>query len=84
MIMNPFMSDQDLLDLASSKLGLDAGTLMERYYGGSSDAEHELDEFRRTGKLQDSFAAMLRFKLEAADQDAQAAFYDHGSSAQTA
>jgi len=61
--MNPFMSDIDLLELATSQLGMDASALMQRYYGSRKDAQHELEEFGRTGALQDSFRAMLRSTL---------------------
>jgi hypothetical protein len=61
--MDLFVSDQDLLDSAAQRLGLEAETLMGRYYGSPDDAYHELEEFHRTGRLQASLAELLRLEL---------------------
>jgi hypothetical protein len=61
---NPFMSDQDLLHTAAEQLGIDAQALMRRYYGSWGDALQEMEQFRNTGQLQESFAAMLRMLLD--------------------
>jgi len=63
--MNPFMSDTELLALAVRRLGMEPEALMQRYYGSILDAEHEFEEFCRTGQLQDSFRVMLRARLNA-------------------
>ncbi|WP_027136156.1 hypothetical protein [Geminicoccus roseus] len=62
--MNPFMTDADLLALASERLAMSGEALMQRYYGSLLDARHEMEEFQRTGRLQNSFATMLRTKLD--------------------
>lgn len=56
-------SDEDLLRAAAQRLGVDAETLMRRYYGSSSDARDELEELERIGRLQDSLAGRLRAQL---------------------
>lgn len=61
--MHLVMSDEKLLQLAADQLGCDGATLMQRYYGSASDARQEMEEFRRTGRLQDSFAGLLRSQL---------------------
>ena len=67
--MNPFMSDHDLLHAAAERLGIDAEALMRRYYGSLGDALQEMEQLRRTGQLQESFAAMLRLLLDGAAVD---------------
>ncbi|WP_222182592.1 hypothetical protein [Geminicoccus harenae] len=69
--MNPFMSDMELLGLAARRLGMEPEMLMQRYYGSILDAEHEFEEFCRSGRLQDSFRAMLRARLNAMPGEAQ-------------
>jgi hypothetical protein len=64
LMMNPFMSDQDLLHAAAERLGTDAQALMRRYYGSWGDALQEMEQFHSTGQLQESFAAMLRMLLD--------------------
>ena len=61
--MTTISSDRDLLHEVSERLGIDAETLMERYYGSIEDGRHEMDEFVRTGRLQASFAELLRVEL---------------------
>ena len=58
--MNPDMPDQDLLTAAVQRLGVDAETLLRRYYGSPQDMQDELEAFRRTGRLQTDFARLLR------------------------
>jgi hypothetical protein len=65
--MTPFMSDQDLLHATAERLGIDAQALMRRYYGsyGSwDDALQEMEQFRSTGQLQESFVVTLRMLLD--------------------
>ena len=57
------MLDKDLLDTAVQHLGVDAETLMHRYYGSPQDMLDELEVFRSTGKLQADFAQLLRREL---------------------
>jgi hypothetical protein len=61
--MNYDMSDKDLLTLAAQRLGVEAETLMRRYYGSPQDMHDELEEFRSTGRLQADFARLLRREL---------------------
>ena len=61
--MNLTMSDRDLLHLTARQLGIDAESLMRRYYGADGDVLDELQEFDRTGVLQPSFAELLRSEL---------------------
>jgi hypothetical protein len=61
--MTPVSSDADLLHVASQQLGIDAEALMTRYYGSPGDVRLELEEFLRTGRLQPSFAELLRAEL---------------------
>ncbi|WP_191058462.1 hypothetical protein [Geminicoccus harenae] len=65
------MSDMELLGLAARRLGMEPEMLMQRYYGSILDAEHEFEEFCRSGRLQDSFRAMLRARLNAMPGEAQ-------------
>jgi hypothetical protein len=69
--MNPFMSDMELLALAASRLRMEPEMLMQRYYGSILDAEHEFEEFCRSGQLQDSFRVMLQARLNAMPGEAQ-------------
>jgi hypothetical protein len=64
-------SDQDLLDSAAQRLDRDAETLMQRYYGCPEDGRQELEEFNRTGKLQPSFAQLLRHELQVIQASAE-------------
>jgi hypothetical protein len=57
------LSDIDLLHAAAQRLGIEAEQLMLRYYGSRRDARIEMEELSRTGRLQASFAAMLRLEL---------------------
>jgi hypothetical protein len=57
------MTDIDLLHAAARLLGIEAEQLMLRYYGSRRDARAEMEELNRTGRLQASFAAMLRLEL---------------------
>ena len=57
------MSDTDLLHAAAQRLGIKAEQLLTRYYGCQRDARTELEELKRTGRLQASLAAMLRLEL---------------------
>ena len=52
-------SDADLLGRAARHLGVDALTLMRRYYGSPEDARLELGELGRTGRLQASLVQLL-------------------------
>ncbi len=61
--MNAFMSDHELMERATERFGMDAEMLMQRYYGSILDARLEMEEFLRSGRLQASFAAMLRARL---------------------
>jgi hypothetical protein len=62
--MTPFMSDQDLLHATAERLGIDSQALMRRYYGSWDDALQEMEQFRSTGQLQESFIATLRMLLD--------------------
>lgn len=64
-------SDEDLLRTAAQRLGVDVETLMRRYYGSPGDARDELEELRRTGRLQDSLAGALRAQLDDLDPAAE-------------
>jgi hypothetical protein len=57
------MADIDLLHAAARLLGINAEQLMLRYYGSRRDARTEMEELNRTGRLQASFAAMLRAEV---------------------
>jgi hypothetical protein len=61
--MNAFMSDHELMERATERFGMDAEMLMQRYYGSILDARLEMEEFLRSGRLQTSFATMLRARL---------------------
>lgn len=61
--MNAFMTDHELMERATERFGMDAEMLMQRYYGSILDARLEMEEFLRSGRLQPSFAAMLRARL---------------------
>lgn len=64
-------SDEDLLRTAAQRLGVDAETIMRRYYGSPGDARDEIEEFERTGRLQESLADALRLKLGELDPAAE-------------
>jgi hypothetical protein len=65
------MLDKDLLNAAVQHLGVDAETLMQRYYGSPQDILDELEAFRRTGHLQADFARLLRRELSRLQQPAE-------------
>lgn len=56
-------SDAELLEAAAGRLRASPETLMRRYYASGPDALHELEQLGRTGRLQASFAALLRAEL---------------------
>ena len=56
-------ADTDLLQSAARQLGIDPEGLMTRYYGSPDDVHLELEQFQRTGRLQPSFAELLRLEL---------------------
>jgi hypothetical protein len=57
------MLDKNLLDAAVQRLGVDAETLMHRYYGSPQDVQDELEAFHNTGRLQADFARLLQREL---------------------
>jgi hypothetical protein len=61
------LSDTDLLSATGRKLGTSAEELMLRYYRSSEDAHVELQD---TGRLQASFARLLRRKLDSPQKPA--------------
>jgi hypothetical protein len=61
--MNVFMTHHELMERATERFGMDAEMLMQRYYGSVLDARLEMEEFLRSGRLQESFATMLRARL---------------------
>jgi hypothetical protein len=62
--MHPIASDKDLLGTAARCLGVEAELLLlQRYYGSREDARYELAQLDRTGRLQASFARLLRLEL---------------------
>jgi hypothetical protein len=64
------LSDTDLLSATGRKLGTSAEELMLRYYRSSEDAHVELQELEHTGRLQASFARLLRRKLDSPQKPA--------------
>ena len=58
------MHDKDLLHTAAERLDTDPETLLRRYYGSPADAQLELEEVERTGRLQESLARVLRLEID--------------------
>jgi hypothetical protein len=69
--MNYDLSDRELLNAAARRLGVEAKALLLRYYGSPQDMHDELEEFRRTGRLQADFAQLLRRELAGAQLPAE-------------
>ena len=65
--MTTITSDAELLDTASQQLGAEPEALMTRYYGSPGDVRLEIEELRRTGRLQPSFAELLRAEIRKLD-----------------
>lgn len=63
--------DTELLSSAAQRLGTEPEALMARYYGSPGDVALELEQFRSTGRLQPSFAELLRLELAKRDASAE-------------
>jgi hypothetical protein len=69
--MHDLNRDEELLTSTAQQLRIDVEALMRRYYGAQEDAHHELEQLNRTGRLQESFAQLLRQELTAAQTAAK-------------
>jgi hypothetical protein len=61
--MHLAISDRNLLNSAAQILDIDAETLMQRYYGSLEDVHYEMEVLDHTGRLQASFAELLRQEI---------------------